>query len=85
MHKVFKPGETPKDYNFEEMCPECGNYIPVLVDNDEAICYQVSCPVCGYEMMLCTLCRWDQEEEEGFTDHKCDWSQERGCFRRCKS
>ena len=82
MHKVFKPGEAPKDYNYEEPCPHCGEAIPVLVDNDESICYEVTCPVCGEKIMLCTLCHWDGEEIENCPS--CDWSPENGCWRMRK-
>ena len=85
MHKAFKPGTEPKGYNFEEMCPHCDTFIPVVVDNDEAIEYEVVCPVCGKPMMLCTLCHWDQQEEEGYCGDRCDWCAEGGCFRKRKT
>lgn len=85
MHKAYKFGEEPKDYNFEEMCPHCGEYIPIVIDDDETICYEVICPVCGERMMLCTLCLWDQRDAEGYCgDDRCDWSREHGCFRNRK-
>ena len=84
MHKAYKPGESPKDYNFEEMCPHCDAFIPIVVDNDEAICYEVICPVCGERMMLCTLCHWDQQDEEDYSGNRCDWSPAHGCFRNRK-
>ena len=83
MHKVYKP-YTKRPYDFVEICPSCDKAIPVLIDPD-CFRYQVRCPVCNYRMMLCTLCRWDQEEEEGFDGvYKCDWNKETGCYRKKK-
>ena len=68
-------------YNFEEQCPNCDNSIPILID-EFSTSYEIDCPACGHKMMLCTLCYWDQELEEGFGGlYKCDWSNGRGCFR----
>lgn len=58
MHKVYKPGEEPADYNFEEMCPHCDEQIPVVID-DGCFEYKTTCPVCGKPLMLCGLCRMD--------------------------
>lgn len=80
MHKALYNEDG--EYNFEEECPFCGEYIPVLIDEMDFNHYDIICPVCGKRMMLCTLCRWDQELEDGFDgNYKCDWS-EAGCFRR---
>ena len=82
MHKAFKPGEQDGSYNFEEHCPMCGNAIPILLDDNDTTTYAVNCPVCGYRMKLCTLCRWDQEEENDWDGTlKCDWNYKDGCFR----
>ena len=80
MHKAYKPGEAPKDYNFEEMCPHCDEFIPIVIDDDDATSYEVICPVCGEKMMLCTLCHWDAEEDEN--PHDCDWCPAHGCYRK---
>lgn len=78
MHRVFKPEEAPKDYNFEEICPHCDTPLPVVIDEDEEVEYEVTCPVCGNRIMLCTLCTWDGMPKE------CDWTKEDGCFRKRK-
>lgn len=78
MHKVYKPGECPADYNYEEGCPYCDEAIPVVIDN-ECFDYRATCPVCGKPLMLCTLCRWDAEDN-GEPD-RCDWSDATGCYR----
>lgn len=82
MHKAYK--EVPKDYNFEEMCPHCGEYIPIVIDDDDTTNYEIICPVCGEKMMLCTLCHWDQQDEEDYCGDRCDWSPAHGCFRNRK-
>lgn len=82
MHKVYKPNNNKAEYDFAEMCPVCASYILVQIDYNSKK-YSKRCPVCGYDMMLCTLCKWDQECEEGFSgDYKCDWCVESGCYRR---
>ena len=84
MHKVFNPDSPPDDYNFEEGCPHCDSMIPVLLD-DECYEYEVTCPVCGKPMMLCTLCMWDQADKNSDTaPGDCDWTKEHGCFRKRK-
>ncbi len=72
MHKVYKPGEAPAGYNFEEYCPRCDQYIPVVVDDDEFTGYDQVCPVCGKRLMLCTLCHDDNGDV-------CDWTEKHGC------
>jgi len=80
MHTVYTPGTVPGNYNFEEPCPHCDSYVPVLIDEQEHTCYEVTCPVCGQKLMLCTLCHWDDEESD---DPKgCDWSPCNGCCRK---
>jgi len=61
--------------DYAEPCPECGREIPVLVDPDDYENYEVVCPVCGKQMMLCLLC---QDDCYG----KCDWCEETGCYRQ---
>lgn len=81
MHKVYKPSECPKDYNYEETCPHCDDAIPVVID-DDCFNYTTICPVCGKPMMLCTLCRWDAEDSgEPF---RCNWNEVSGCYRQWK-
>lgn len=80
MHTVFTPGKAPENYNFEEYCPHCDSCVPVLIDEQEHTCYEVTCPVCGQKLMLCTLCNWDSEETD--RPHFCDWSPANGCYRQ---
>ena len=83
MHKLFKPGTEPTNYNFEETCPHCDSAIPVIID-DSCFEYQFNCPVCGEKMMLCTLCAWDFEDDHPTAPKGqcyCDWSKEYGCYR----
>ena len=80
MHKAFKPGEAPSNYNYGEDCPECGETIGIVIDENDTTNYEVICPVCGNPMMLCTLCHWDNEEAEN--PHDCDWCPARGCYRK---
>lgn len=72
-------------YNFEEQCPQCDNSIPIEIDYFEHDCYEINCPACGYRMMLCTLCYWDQEDEDDFDgEYKCDWTEKNGCYRKLR-
>lgn len=83
MHKLFKPGNAPENYNFEEWCPHCDSPIPVIID-DSCFEYAVTCPVCDRQMMLCTLCRWDFEDDHPTAPKGqcyCDWSEKDGCYR----
>lgn len=81
MHIAYKPGTEPNDYNFEEFCPHCDSAIPIVIDNEEMNKYDLVCPVCGKELMLCTLCMWDQEETGENAPGDCDFHDET-CFRR---
>jgi rRNA maturation protein Nop10 len=81
MHAVYKPGSAPYEYNFEEYCPHCDSSIPVVIDNDEMDSYDTVCPVCGNELMLCTLCMWDQEGTGEDAPGDCDFHDGK-CFRR---
>lgn len=66
MHKVYRPDECPKEYNYEEYCPHCDEMIPVVID-DGCFEYATTCPVCGKRLMLCTLCHWDYTDD--LSDH----------------
>lgn len=82
MHRIKNNGGC---YDFEETCPNCDKLIPIEIDDFEHECYEIDCPSCGYRMMLCTLCYWDQEDEEDFDGHhKCDWRKKDGCYRKLK-
>lgn len=69
MHKVYKPGEYPKEHNYEEICPYCDEPIAVVVE-DYCYDYDATCPVCGKPLMLCTLCRWDYVDGCPLTGYK---------------
>ena len=60
-----------------EVCPHCGQEITKKWDVEKCG-YQITCPNCGKKMMLCDECLHN-EDNEGM---RCDWSEERGCFRR---
>ena len=49
---------------------------------NECFDYEITCPVCGEKMMLCTLCMWDQEGTGEDAPGDCDWTEEYGCFRK---
>lgn len=79
MHLAY--AEAPSTgYNFEEMCPHCGNWIAIVIDDADFEHYEVTCPVCGERMMLCTLCHWDQSDAN--EPDRCDWCKEKGCYRK---
>ena len=82
MNKVYKPGEAPTEYDFEEYCPYCDNAIPVVIDQTDYEHYQFKCPVCGHKLMLCTLCYDDQEETGAF--HNCDWNPSDDTCCKCR-
>jgi len=66
-HIVYDPRNpcpSAANYDFEEPCPECGDYIPVRVD-DTALPVVV-CPVCGSKVILCCVCP---------TPDCCDWRE----------
>ena len=71
--------ESETDYNFEEMCPHCDEWIPIVIDDADMETYSVTCPHCGRKMMLCTLCHWDANDA-GYNE-LCDWCEKRGCWR----
>ena len=78
MHIAIHPMNMAKEYNYEEYCPHCDCFIPIVIDNAEWGRYDLTCPVCGEQLMLCVLCRWDQENNNG---GECDY-REGMCFRR---
>lgn len=82
MHKTYEPGKAPDDYNFEEYCPYCDSMIPVVIDEAEERRYATTCPVCGEQLMLCTLCQWDQMDENHNAPGDCDF-HDATCSRRC--
>lgn len=75
----IKTDQEPR-YNFAEFCPECETFVPIVIDDDDYKTYAVTCPTCGRKLMLCTLCRWDEEKFAG-QDTPCDWCEENGCWR----
>lgn len=82
MHKGYRPNEAPRDYNYEEFCTHCDSDIEIVIDNADYTHYEITCPVCGNKMMLCTLCRWDQEDEG--KSPICDWCDNK-CFRKAEN
>lgn len=79
MHETFHPCEYPKQYDFEEYCVWCDNFIPVRIDDNDHEHYQVECPVCGEPLFLCTLCQQDMKDLDGC--EKCNFA-DGTCFRR---
>ena len=71
--------EQETDYNFDEPCPHCDEYVPIVIDDADTETYSVICPNCGRKMMLCVLCHWDADDA-GY-DEGCDWNPVRGCWR----
>ena len=81
MHKAVCGNDGT--YNFEEECPNCGHSIPIEIDDSDFSHYEIECPECHETMLLCTLCRWDQELEDGFDGaYKCDWHEPNMCYRK---
>ena len=71
-HVVYDPNEpcpSIVDFDIEEPCPHCGEYIPVKIDAEAVP--QVICPVCGGVVILCTNCPDDC--------YGCDWSEKDIC------
>ena len=62
-----------------EVCPHCEKEIMKKWDVEKKG-YQITCPNCGKKMMLCDECL-NSEDNVGM---RCDWSEERGCFRQQK-
>lgn len=63
-----------------EVCPYCNNEISMRWDV-ERDGYQINCPFCGEKIMLCDACRHSDDNPE----QKCDWCEQRNCFRKPKS
>ena len=74
-NRAILPGELDNVVDYYEACPFCGEEVPIVLDAEDHG-YSVTCPFCGAEMMLCTMCL----DEDG----RCDWNNERGCFRQKK-
>lgn len=74
MHMVVTENNIRKlkGYDIEEMCPYCDECVGVKLDPRDKS-YSVTCPHCGENVMLCTICHDD------FGD-VCDWSEGNGCF-----
>lgn len=72
MARIAKENEQ---WNFAEVCPHCENEIGIVCDKPykDEFDYELVCPVCGKQLMLCTMC---QDHYGGV----CDWSEENGCF-----
>lgn len=67
-HRAYGPHEQlPKYYDYEEFCPHCGYYIPVVADEEQAD-LELICPVCNNNVMLCSACTVP-----------CNWSEANGC------
>lgn len=85
MNRVFSENDVVKEYNFEEPCPHCDTYVPIVIDENDRTCYEVTCPVCHNKIMLCTLCHWDAEDDGENPCIICDWNPVNGCFRKYNS
>lgn len=80
MHKFFHPDYPPEHFDYDEPCDNCSASIPIVIDWNEQTCYEITCPVCGHKMMLCSLCHWDDENSDDPVG--CDWSPANGCHRK---
>lgn len=69
-HTVYHPGQILAGYDGEEFCPHCDDYIPYTIDPDDLDDLEVTCPVCGNSMMLCSSCPYTSS---------CDWDEKTGC------
>lgn len=74
MHKLYRMGDEPKDYDFAEYCPHCESFTAVVIDQEDKEHYEFKCPHCGERLMLCTLCQLDH-------GNTCDWCHAKGCSR----
>ena len=79
MNKALHPNNVTDEYNYEEDCPHCGTSVPIVIDENDRTHYEITCPICGHSMMLCVLCRWDDEDDN--KPHFCDWNEVTGCRR----
>lgn len=70
-HTVLNPRNAiTSEYDYEEQCPYCGNVIPIVFDINEK-CLEITCPMCGKKIMICTACiDWN---------NACDWKEGSGC------
>lgn len=69
-HRIAKDGEK---YSMEETCPQCDEIVGIILDDDDFETYEITCPHCGKQMMLCGLCGDD------YGHNFCDWSMNNGC------
>lgn len=71
------------EYGVSETCRHCG-YDAELVWDTETYGYNIFCPNCGKEMMLCEMCKLAKDNRSGYCDFR--WTnKEKGegiCFRR---
>lgn len=72
MHRAILPGELDNIVDYYELCLHCNEEVPIVLDAGDCG-YAVTCPFCGAEMMLRTLCH-----DEGGA---CDWNDDK-CFRQ---
>ena len=59
------------DYDVEEYCPFCDDYIPVKVDENDIHGLEIVCPKCKHTLMLCAACP---------NPELCDWTEKNGCY-----
>ena len=71
------------EYGVSETCQHCG-FDAELAWDTEAYGYNIFCPNCGKEMMLCEMCKHAQDNLKGYCDFR--WinkeKTEGICFRR---
>ena len=67
-HVCYAPDDcTPHEYDVEEPCPYCDEYIAISVDRN-AKSLETVCPTCGKPLMICSMC-----------ERRCDWTENHGC------
>ena len=62
-----------------EICPFCDKEIEKKWDVEKEG-YQIPCTKCGEKIMLCDACLHSEDNKQ----KHCDWTMERGCFRKRK-
>ena len=73
-HKCFL---DDGEYDFVEMCPECGEEVAVLIDHNDHTFYDY-CPKCGHRLLFCSMC----PTHDGVGT--CDWNEITDCYMyRC--
>lgn len=63
-----------------EVCPYCDSEVTLIWDVDTKG-YQVFCPNCGNQIMLCDACQHADDNPEMFCDWKTDFNGNTSCFR----